>query len=348
MSLTSSAALGLTESIFGRRLKAPGGARMPVIVVTGSLGAGKTTLIRALLDSGRGAHTAVIVNEFGEIGIDHLLLRPGSEETILLGNGCLCCRMSTDLRETCVGLLRDRARGTVANFERIVVETSGIAEPIPILQTFLAERGLREDFHLRGLVAVVDAATFERTVVDVPECLRQVALADRIVVSKTDLIDADAAVGVRSTLREINPAADVAVAMERGVEPAFIIDVDAAAKQFASSTEARHASAIRTFSFVLDAPVQWDAFSRALRMLMSLRGPDLLRVKGIVNVQRCAGPVVIHLVQHLAHPPVELQAWPTEDRRSRIVFIVRNMTEATVRNVIVAVQDAVAESKAPA
>jgi G3E family GTPase len=334
--------------MFGRRVKAPGGARMPVIVVTGFLGAGKTTLIRAVLESERGARTAIIVNEFGEIGIDHALLRPGSEATILLGNGCLCCRMSSDLRETCLGLLRDRARGTVPSFERIVVETSGIADPIPILQTFLAERGLRDDFHLRGLIAVVDAATFERTVLNVPECLGQVRLADRIIVTKTDLIDAEAAARVRSTLREINPAADVAVATDGRVAPGFVVDLDAVAKPFSSIAGTRHATGVTTFSVVIDTRVQWEAFSRALRMLMSLRGPDLLRVKGIVNVQGCVGPVVIHLVQHLAHPPVELQAWPTDDRRSRVVFIVRNMTETTVRNVIVAVQDALAESKAPA
>ena len=331
------------EPMFGRRVKGVGGARMPVIVVTGFLGAGKTTLIRSLLESPRGAGTAIIVNEFGEIGIDEALLRPGSDETILLGNGCLCCRMASDLQQTCAGLLRDRARGTVPPFERIIVETSGLADPTPILQTFISERALREEFHLRGLIAVVDAATFERTVSDIPECLRQVTLADRIVVSKTDLVEPDAIARVLSSLREINPAAGIGVAAGGRIEPELILDFDPVPARFTPVGGARHTSGIQTFSIALDTPVQWAGFAQALAMLTSLRGPDLLRVKGLVNVQGCPGPVVIHLVQHLAHPPVELQAWPTKDRRSRLVFIVRNMTEATVRNVIVAVQDAVSQ-----
>jgi G3E family GTPase len=327
--------------MFGRRVKRPGGARMPVIVVTGFLGAGKTTLIRTLLETPQGAGTAIIVNEFGEIGIDQALLRAGSDETILLGNGCLCCRTASDLQQTCVGLLRDRARGTVPPFERIIVETSGLADPTPILQTFISERALRDEFHLRGLIAVVDAATFENTVSRVPECLRQVMLADRIVVSKTDLIEPEAVARVLSSLREINPAAQVDVAVGGRLEPEFILEFDPSPARFLPVDGALHTSGIKTFSVVLDTPVQWAGFSQALAMLTSLRGPDLLRVKGLVNVQGCPGPVVIHLVQHLAHPPVELQQWPTEDRRSRIVFIVRNMTETAVRNVIVAVQDAV-------
>lgn len=331
------------EPMFGRRVKRPGGARMPVIVVTGFLGAGKTTLIRALLDTPQGAGTAIIVNEFGEIGIDQALLRPGSDETILLGNGCLCCRMASDLQQTCAGLLRDRARGTVPSFERIIVETSGLADPTPILQTFISERALRDEFHLRGLIAVVDAATFERTVSDVPECLRQVTLADRIVVSKTDLIAPESVAPLLSKLHEFNPAAEVGVAREGGIKPEFMLEFDFSAVRFSPLDRVPHTSGIRTFSVVLDTPVQWAGFSHALTMLAALRGPDLLRVKGLVNVQGCPGPVVIHLVQHLTHPPVELQEWPTEDRRSRIVFIVRNMMEATVRNVIVAVQDAVSQ-----
>lgn len=316
---------------------------MPVIVVTGFLGAGKTTLIRALLESPQGAGTAIIVNEFGEIGIDQALLRPGSDETILLGNGCLCCRMASDLQRTCAALLRDRARGTVPSFQRIIVETSGLADPTPILQTFISERALRDEFHLRGVIGVVDAATFDRTVGQIPECLRQVMLADRIVVSKTDLAGPEASARVLSRLRELSPAAQVEVAENGRVAPEFILECEPLPARFQPVGEVLHTTGIRTFPVVLEAPVQWAGFSQALAALTALRGPDLLRVKGIVNVQGCPGPVVIHLVQHLAHPPVELQGWPDEDRRSRIVFIVRNMTEATVRNVIVAVQEAVSQ-----
>lgn len=327
--------------MFGRRLRHPGGARMPVIVVTGFLGAGKTSLIRSLLESPQGAGTAIIVNELGEIGIDQALLRPGSDETILLGNGCLCCRMANDLRETCATLLRERAQGSVPPFERIIVETSGLAEPTPILQTFIAERALRDDFHLRGMVAVVDAASFESTLARFPECLRQVALADRIVVSKTDLIAPDALAHVLAKLHELNPAARAGVAVEGRIAPKFVLEFEPSPPRFAPAAGPRHPSGIETFALVLDAPVQWSGLSQALTTLIALRGPDLLRVKGLVNVQGCPGPVVLHLVQHLVHPPVELQAWPDADRRSRLVFIVRDMTASTVRNVIVAVQEAV-------
>ena len=193
------------------------------------------------------------------------------------------------------------------------------------------------------MVAVVDAASFESTVSRIPECLRQVVLADRIVVSKGDLIEPEAVARVLSRLREINPAAQVGTAVGGRIEPAFILEFEPSPARFSPVDGVAHTSGIKTFSVVLDAPVQWAGFSHALSTLTALRGPDLLRVKGLVNVQGCPGPVVIHLVQHLAHPPVELLEWPTEDRRSRIVFIVRNMTEATVRNVILAVQDAVVE-----
>jgi len=161
------------------------------------------------------------------------------------------------------------------------------------------------------------------------------------VVTKTDLIPPQAQTQVLARLQEINPAAPVGIAVAGRIEPAFVLDVDAVPVRYVPAPEARHSDGIETFSLVLDTPVQWSGFSQALATLTALRGPDLLRVKGLVHVQGCPGPVVIHLVQHLAHPPVELQAWPTADRRTRMVFIVRNMTAATVRNVIVAVQDAV-------
>jgi len=327
--------------MFGRRVRRPGGARMPVIVVTGFLGAGKTTLIRALLDSPEGAGTAIIVNEFGEIGIDQALLRPGSDETILLGNGCLCCRMASDLQQTCTQLLQDRARGTVPSFARIVVETSGLADPTPILQTFISERALREDFHLCGLVAVVDAANFDATVERYAECLRQAELADRIVLSKSDLVTPEALTHVRSRLHAINPYARIGIAADVRLKPNFLLEFDAAPARFIPMQQLPHTSGIESFAIEIDAPLQWTGFSQALNTLIALRGPDLLRIKGLVNVHGCPGPVVLHLVQHLAHPPVELTAWPTDDRRTRIVCIVRNMSADTVRNIIVAVQEAV-------
>jgi G3E family GTPase len=338
--LNSTSNLNISESIFGRTHKRAGGFRMPVIVVTGFLGAGKTTLIRSLLESSEGMHTAIIVNEFGEIGIDQALLSPGSDETVLLGNGCLCCRISNDLQKTCTNLLRERTRGTVPPFERIFLETSGLADPTPILQTFISDRALRDDFHLLGIIAVVDAASFEGTVNHFQECLRQVVLADRIIVTKSDLLSTASVAIVSSKLQQINPSAQIRLGDHGRVEPAVMLDFDDLPARYFSIEPIHHTSGIDTFSIVIDKPLKWSGFSQAMSMLSTLRGADLLRVKGLVNVQGSDGPVVIHLVQHLAHPPVQLQDWPSEDRRTILIFIVRGMIHSSVRNVIQSVQEA--------
>src|SRR5271165_2566872 len=176
--------------LFGRRQRRVRGPRLPVIAVTGFLGSGKTTLIRALLARPEGANTAIVVNEFGEIGIDNALLRSSSDVTMLLGNGCLCCNVRTDLQETLRGLFADRARGAIPSFERVVIETSGLADPGPILQTFATDRGLGREFHLQALISVVDTVNGVGNIARMPEAKKQVALADRIVVTKSDMADA--------------------------------------------------------------------------------------------------------------------------------------------------------------
>src|SRR5689334_19027211 len=178
---------GKDAPLFGRRQRRARGPRLPVIAVTGFLGSGKTTLIRALLGKPEGANTAVVVNEYGEVGIDNALLRSSSDVTVLLGKGCLCCNIRTDLQETLRGLFADRARGAVPSFERIVIETSGLADPGPVLQTFATDRALGREFHLQALISVVDAVNGESNLVRMPEAKKQVALADRIVVTKSDL-----------------------------------------------------------------------------------------------------------------------------------------------------------------
>src|SRR5208282_156172 len=183
---------GRAPPLFGRRQKRPRGPRLQVVVVTGFLGSGKTTLIRALLDKPEGAGTAVVVNEYGEIGIDHVLLRSSSDATVLLGNGCLCCNVRSDLQETLRTLFADRARGAVPSFVRVVIETSGLADPGPVLQTFATDRALGREFHLQALICVVDAVNGEANFKRMPEARKQVALADRIVVTKSDIADAGA------------------------------------------------------------------------------------------------------------------------------------------------------------
>src|SRR3954453_10512323 len=177
-------------SPFGRRQRWARGARIPVTVVTGFLGSGKTTLIRELLGRPEGANTAIVINEYGEIGIDDALLRTSSDATVLLGNGCLCCTVRTDLQQSLRALFADRARGAVPSFERVVIETSGLADPGPVLQTFASGRALGDAFHLQGMVTVVDVPGGVGNLARMAEARQQVALADRIVLSKTDCADA--------------------------------------------------------------------------------------------------------------------------------------------------------------
>src|SRR6266478_1407593 len=214
---------GKDAPLFGRRPKRPGGPRLPVIAVTGFLGSGKTTLIRALLDKPEGANTAVVVNEYGEIGIDNVLLRSSSDVTVLLGNGCLCCNVRTDLQETLRGLFADRARGAVPSFERVVIETSGLADPGPVLQTFATDRALGREFHLQALVSVVDAVNGGGNLERMPEAKKQVALADRIVVTKTDLADTLRTERLVERIASLNNA-PVGTAIDGEIEPSFLLD----------------------------------------------------------------------------------------------------------------------------
>ena len=317
---------------FGRRLKRERGAKIPVTIVTGFLGAGKTTLIRNFLATPDGVGTAVVVNEFGAEGIDDALLRGSSDETILLGNGCLCCVMRSDLQIALRTLVADRTRGAVPDFKRIVIETSGLADPSPILQTFATDRALGEEFHVEALVTVVDAAAGERTLEWSAEARKQVILADRLIVTKTDLADATALV---AKLAALNPRGAVVTARNGLVDPKHFTDQSTgAASSFVA--EATHSDGIG--SFVLRPPtLRWSAFSKAMDTLTALRGPDLLRVKGFLDVEGCQGPVLVQFVQHLAHLPVELAQWPGAGRQSRLVFITRNLPEEKVRALFAAV-----------
>jgi G3E family GTPase len=321
---------------FGRRQRRPRGARLPVVAVTGFLGSGKTTLIRALLARPEGADTAVVVNEYGEIGIDDALLRSSSDATVLLGNGCLCCNIRTDLQETLRGLFADRARGAVPSFARVVIETSGLADPGPILQTFATDRALGREFHLQALVAVVDALNGIGNLETMPEARKQVALADRIVLSKTDLANADSTARLRARLAASTPA-PIEIASNGAVAPRFLLDEVPASPHRFDLGSAEHTHGLQSFSLIFEEPLSWPAFEQAMAVLAGLRGPDLLRVKGLVAVEGCKGPVVVHFVQHVAHPPVELEEWPDEDRRTRLVFVTRDIARAAVEQLFAGV-----------
>jgi G3E family GTPase len=331
----SSLFAGASANRFGRAQRRPRGARIPVSIVTGFLGAGKTTLIRALLDSPEGANTAIVVNEYGEVGIDNALLRASSDATVLLGNGCMCCLARSDLQETLRTLFADRARGAVPSFERVVIETSGLADPGPLLQTFASDRALGEEFYLQALVTVIDAPNGARNLASAPEAREQIALADRIVLTKTDLTDSSELV---AQLRALT-AAPVERAVGGAIDPSYLLDerLDLPAHVPEHDHTHAHSHGIESFVVTFDEPISWTGFEQAMTVLTTLRGADLLRVKGIVAVEGVKGPVVVHAVQHTAHRPVELQAWPDDDHRSRLVFITRGIGRAEVENLLAAV-----------
>src|SRR3984957_19087333 len=326
---------GQGASPFGRAQRRARGARIPVSIVTGFLGARKTTLIRALLDSPEGANTAIVVNEFGEVGIDNALLRASSDATVLLGNGCLCCTVRSDLQESLRTLFADRARGAVPSFQRVVIETSGLADPSPLLQTFASDRALGQEFHLQALVAVIDAPNGARNLASAPEAREQVALADRIVLTKTDLADP------ADLLQEIAAltAATVERAVNGAIDPAYLLDerLDLPARIPQHDHAHAHSHGIDSFAVIFDKPIAWPAFEQAMAVLTALRGSDLLRAKGIVAVEGAKGPVVVHAVQHTSHRPIELQDWPDGDRRSRLVFITRGIGRVEIENLFNAV-----------
>lgn len=322
---------------FGRRLKRARAHRVPVTVVTGFLGAGKTTLLRRFLASEEGRGTAVVVNEFGATGIDDALIRSSADETVLLGNGCLCCITRSDLQQALRRMVVERERGELPAFRRVVIETSGLADPSPILQTFATDRALGEVFHIEVVVTVVDAETGLDTLAWSSEARKQVILADRLVVTKIDIAGESAFDQLSAQLRELNPGAEIYQAVNDELDPRLLVEPAADARN-AFVAEAAHSDGIGSFVFMEDRPMPWPAFAKAMDTLMQLRGNDLLRVKGFLDVEGCQGPVVVQFVQHLAHPPVELESWPDGNRQSRVVFITRNISERQVRDLFEAVR----------
>jgi G3E family GTPase len=327
---------GKDAPLFGRRQRRARGPRLPVVAVTGFLGSGKTTLIRALLAKPEGANTAIVVNEFGEVGIDQALLRSSSDVTVLLGNGCLCCNVRTDLQETLRALFADRARGAVPSFARVIVETSGLADPGPVLQTFATDRALGREFHLQALVTIVDAVAGAGNIERMPEARKQVALADRVVVTKTDLTDSTMTERLIEQIASLTTA-PVEIAANGAIEPSFVLDEPGSATRSFDLGDAEHMHGLQSFSLIFETPLSWPAFEQTMAVLTALRGSDLLRVKGIIAVKECRGPVVVHAVQHVAHPPVELEDWPDADRRSRLVFVTRGLPREPVAQLFASV-----------
>jgi G3E family GTPase len=288
-------------------------AKTPVTLVTGFLGSGKTTLISELLGHPDMGETAVIVNELGEVAIDHHLLRRVDERTVLLRSGCVCCTLRGDLADELRDLLGRRERGEVPPFRRVVVETTGLADPAPIVYTLLSEPVVRHHYSLETIVATIDAVNGLRH----EESLKQAAIADTLVVTKGDVAETRPVV---ERIERLNPTAEVIEASFGDVGPGRLFGRPARDPRDITPSGAGHDDNIRAVCLFLDEELDWVAFGVWLTMLLQARGQDVLRVKGLLNVGG-DGPLLLNGVQHAVHPPEHLNAWPDEDHRSRIVFI---------------------------
>ncbi|MBO42255.1 MAG: GTP-binding protein [Rhodospirillaceae bacterium] len=336
----------------------PDGRRIPVVLITGFLGSGKTTLLSRILQHKDMANTAVIVNEFGEIGLDHMLVETPTDddEMVLLNSGCLCCTIRGDLVDTLKNLLIKRQKGEIPAFERVVVETTGLADPAPILLTILSDELIHLWFVLDSVVTVVDAFNGDGQLDTHFESVKQAAVADRIVLSKTDIADKPRIEGIRKRLEKLNPGAKIQEVSYGDVDPYRLLNIgieatddrEADIKEWLREDDfhdectehdhdhdhdhSHHDETIKSFAIFRDKPIKPDGLKLWLNMLSGFRGPQLLRVKGLLNVN--GEPVVIHAVQHLFHNPISLPKWPTDDRRSRIVFITHDLDRSELERTL--------------
>jgi G3E family GTPase len=306
----------------------------PVTLLTGFLGSGKTTLLRRLLADPSLGDTAVIINELGEVGIDHLLVERLDDQMVLLNSGCLCCTVRGELAAAMRDLYSRRERGVLPPFRRLVIESTGLADPFPVLSTLKGDPVLRHHFRAAGVVTTVDAVNGLSQLDRHIESVRQAAIADVIVLTKTDLAEAATAARLVARLGAMNPSAPLVRAAEEPLDADALLRAGGSGwpRAIAEPTIATAAhGSVRAFSILVDEPLDWTAFGVWLTMLLNRHGAKILRVKGILALRGEERPVAVHGVQHLVHAPTHLSHWPDNDRRSRLVFIVEGIEPDLIR-----------------
>jgi G3E family GTPase len=309
---------------------APATASLPIAVLTGFLGCGKTTFLRRVLTAPGMAETAVVINEFGDVGLDHLLVEASPDDVVQLPSGCLCCALRQDLVRTLYGLLARRADGALPPFRRIVVETSGLAEPAPILYTLAADAHLEPALRFAAVLTLVDAVNGLATLDRYAEATAQAVVADRLLLTKTDIAATPPALTER--LAALNPAAEIGKArtLDDPAEALFGAVPHHRPRRRLFAAPAIHTHGIGSFALALRQPMSRLDFAKALGGLARDRGEDLLRVKGIVAFADTDRPAAIHAVQHTLYPPEWLDAWPDAERTGRLVFITRGIGQDDV------------------
>lgn len=339
--------------------------RIPVSVITGFLGSGKTTVLSRLLHHPDMSDAAVIINEFGAIGLDHHLVEASQGDVIVMSSGCLCCTIRTDLVDTMRSLYQRRQRGEVSRFRRLLLETTGLADPAPILHTLMNDPLIARHYALDGVITTVDALHGRGQFEQHMESVKQAAVADRLLLTKVDVAPPQEVHQLRESLRRLNPGAPIIEVAHGEVDPAVLFDVGlydpgsksaavrnwlraeafagegtehgdhTAADEHAHHSHAhdvnRHSDRIRAHCIVYEHPLNWRYFSPNLASLLSRHAEKLLRVKGILNVQGEPLPVVVHGVQH-QFQRMQLHSWPDEDRRSKLVLITRDLDRELLEN----------------
>ncbi len=324
--------------------------QIPVTVITGFLGSGKTTLLSSILKKKEMQKTAVIINEFGEIGLDHALIEHTDENIVELQSGCICCTIQGDLNKTLIDLFDKMMNGKVSSFNRILIETTGLANPVPIIHTLMSSIELIRIYSLDGVITVVDSINGEKTLDLHEESLKQLALAEKIILSKTDIVDKDEINSLIYRVKEINPVSQIVFSKFGNIPLEEIFGLGAydpykksadvknwlAAEKYKDKKHHhhhdvnRHNENIRAFSMMSENPVNMIAFSFFRDMITAALGANLLRMKGIVNIAGEERPAVIHGVQHIFHPVQWLETWPDNDRRTKLVFITQNIKKEQI------------------